>query len=80
MELPPATNVTVAPRCPRCQTCDTIARRSQRIADGVEHAGVLCTAQKQYRQCRACGKTFAVIKIGSPVMRSDSPPRNWIGK
>ena len=75
--------VTVAPRCPLCKSDNTICRRSKKIADGVEHNEVVCNAQKQYRECRGCGKLFAIIKIGSPREPSQTPPaktRSWTGK
>jgi transposase-like protein len=78
MDLPPATSITVAPRCPRCESGNTIARRSQRITGGLEFEGEQCGAQKQYRECRQCGKTFAVIKIGSPLLNVGKRRRGWI--
>ena len=75
--------VTVAPRCPLCKSDNTICRRSKKIADGVEHNDLLCNAQKQYRECRGCGKLFAIIKIGSPretPSASGTKSRNWIAK
>jgi predicted Zn-ribbon and HTH transcriptional regulator len=69
--------VTVAPRCPKCKSGNTICRRSMKIRDGVEYEDQTCNAQMQYRECRDCGKLFAVTKIGSP--KQTPPDRRTAG-
>lgn len=77
MKFPERPQVVVRPRCPKCGSANTVARRSQAIAGGLEHQGRQCAAQRQWRGCRACGGSFPVVKIGGEL--PPKPRHRWTG-